>query len=306
MFGLWVPMTVAAAGLQTLRTAQQKRLTGVIGQNGAHFARYFYGAPLAAVLLFVLDRSGQVVPTPDWHFFLYGLAGGIAQIIATGCLIHAYTLRNFTVATTFSKTETIQAALLSMVLLGEGLSPGGWLAITLGFAGLVLLTAGKQGQGIAGLGQAWREPVTLYGLASGGFFALSSIAIRAASLSFNEGTSLMRAATTLAAITAMQTTLMGGYLLLRNREALAGALLRAPKPAASVGIMSVIGSFGWFYAMTLEPVAHVRALGQVEIVFTIAMTVFVFRERPTRVEYAGVALVIASVLILLLAAGLTG
>lgn len=301
MFSLWIPLTVAAAALQTLRTAQQKRLTGVIGQNGAHFARYFYGAPLAALLLAGLAVRGNPVPAPGIDFFLYGLLGGIPQIVATGCLIHAYTLRNFAVATTFSKTETIQAAVLSLAILGEGLSVGGWAAIAVGFGGLVLLTTARRGGGGATLARAWREPATLYGLASGFFFAFSGIGIRAAALALPTGDSLMRAVTTLAAITAMQTVLMGAWLLFADRKALRGALGFARKPAASVGVMSVVGSFGWFLAMTLEPVAHVRALAQVEIVFSIAMSILVFRERPVAREYAGAALIVASVLLLLLA-----
>ncbi|WP_165837717.1 DMT family transporter [Zavarzinia aquatilis] len=301
MIALWIPLTVTAAALQTLRTAQQKRLTGVIGQNGAHFARYFYGAPLAALLLAGLAGQGAPLPAPGADFFLYALLGGIPQIVATGCLIHAYTLRNFAVATTFSKTETIQAAVLSLAVLGEGLSPGGWAAIAIGFRGLVLLTTARRSGGTIPLTEAWREPATVYGLASGFFFALSGIGIRSAALSLPSGDSLIRAVTTLCAITAMQTVLMGLYLLAADRKALKGALGFARKPAASVGIMSVVGSFGWFLAMTLEPVAHVRALAQVEIVFSIAMSILVFRERPVRREYAGAALIVASVLLLLLA-----
>lgn len=301
MIALWIPVTVAASVLQTLRTAQQKRLTGVIGQNGAHFARYFYGAPLAALLLAGLAWRGTMPPLPGADFFIYALLGGIPQIVATGCLIHAYTLRNFAVATTFSKTETIQAAVLSLVVLGEGLSMGGWIAIAIGFGGLVLLTTARRSGGTIPLARAWREPATIYGLSSGFFFALSGIGIRSAALSLPSGDSLIRAVTTLAAITAMQTVLMGLYLLAADRKALRGALGFARKPAASVGIMSVVGSFGWFLAMTLEPVAHVRALAQVEIVFSIAMSILVFRERPVMREYAGAALIVASVLLLLLA-----
>ncbi|TDP47154.1 DMT family transporter [Zavarzinia compransoris] len=299
MFGLWVPLTVGAAALQTLRTAQQKRLTGIIGQNGAHFARYVYGAPLAALLVAGLALGGIGLPAPDATFVLYGLMGGIAQIIATGCLIHAYTLRNFAVATTFSKTETIQAALLSLAVMGEGLSAGGWLAVAIGFAGLIVLTtSGNRGARIP-LSRAWREPATAYGLASGLFFALSGIGIRAAALSLPSGSELVRASVTLAAITAMQTALMGMVLLLRDRRALAGAFGHARGPAAGVGLMSVTGSLGWFLAMTLEPVAHVRALAQIEIVFTLAMTVFVFRERPSGRDYLGAGLIVASVVILI-------
>lgn len=300
MIGLWIPVTVAAAGLQTLRTAQQKHLTGVIGQNGAHFARYFYGAPLAVALLLALGLSGWSVPVPGGAFALYGMLASLAQILATGCLIHAFTLRNFTVATVLSKTETIQAALLSLIVLGEGLSVGGWLAIAIGFAGLALL-ATRHGEGLPGLARAWHAPATLYGIASGFFFALSSVGVRSAALALPEGDALIRAVTTLAGTTSFQTLVMGGWLLLRDRRALAGALGSARAPAATVGIMSVVGSFGWFLAMTLEPVTHVRALGQVEILFTIAMTVLVFRERPSARDYAGVGLIVASVLILLLA-----
>ncbi|MDD3446353.1 MAG: DMT family transporter [Zavarzinia sp.] len=300
MPGLWVPLTLVAAVLQTLRTAQQKRLTGIIGQNGAHFARYFYGAPLAALLLATLATTGTDVPAPDASFALWGMLGALAQIIATGCLIHAYTLRNFTVATTFSKTETIQTALLSTLVLGEGLGIGGWCAVLTGFAGVVLL-ATRAGGGWRALSTAWREAATIYGIASGFFFALSSIGIRSAALSLPAGDALIRAVTTLAATTTFQTLVMGTWLVLFDRKALAGALKSARKPASTVGIMAVCGSFLWFYAMTLEPVAHVRALAQIEIAFTIAMTVLVFREYPSRRDYAGVALVIVSVVILLLA-----
>lgn len=300
MTGLWIPLTLTAAALQTLRTAQQKRLTGVIGQNGAHFARYFYGAPLALLLLGGLAAAGTAVPAPDLIFAGQALVGGLAQIVATGCLIHAYTLRNFAVATTFSKTETIQAALLSILLLGEGLSAGGWLAVAIGFCGLALLSTARRGGALPFL-RAWAEPATVYGLASGFFFAVSGIGIRSAALALPFGDGLIRAVTTLACITTMQTTVMGLYLLLRDRKSLRGALGFARRPAASVGVLSVVGSFGWFLAMTLEPVAHVRALAQVEIVFSIAMTVFVFKERPVGREYGGVALVLASVVVLLLA-----
>ncbi|MFA5123208.1 DMT family transporter [Zavarzinia sp.] len=301
MFGLWVPVTVAAAGLQSLRTAQQKHLTGVIGQSGAHFARYFYGAPLAALLVGGMAFGGVELPRADAGFFLFGLAGGLMQIVATGCLIHAYTLRNFTAATTFSKTETIQAAVLSTLFMGEGLSGGGWVAVAVGFVGLVALAVGRQADGWRKLGTAWREPATVYGLASGLFFALCSMAIRSAALRLPAADPFIAAAVTLCAITAMQTVVMGLFLLVFDRAALAGALNRAWRPASTVGILSVVGSLGWFFAMTLEPVAHVRALAQVEIVFTILLTVFVFRERPSRLEYAGAGLIVGSVVILLLA-----
>jgi drug/metabolite transporter (DMT)-like permease len=54
--------------------------------------------------------------------------------------------------------------------------------------------------------------------------------------------------------------------------------------------MGAAASAGWFTAMAIEPVAHVRTLGLVELLFSYAVSRRVFRERLTRRELAGVAL----------------
>ena len=62
----------------------------------------------------------------------------------------------------------------------------------------------------------------------------------------------------------------------------------------------MIGSAGWFTAMTIQNAAYVRALGQIELVFTFAASIFLFQEWPNRVEVAGILLVIGGILLLLL------
>ncbi len=51
--------------------------------------------------------------------------------------------------------------------------------------------------------------------------------------------------------------------------------------------------------MTLQQVAYVRALGQVELVFTFISSVFVFRERINRLEVTGCLLIVSGILLLL-------
>ena len=53
--------------------------------------------------------------------------------------------------------------------------------------------------------------------------------------------------------------------------------------------------------MTIQNAAYVRALGQIELVFTFIASVLIFRERSNPRELAGVALVVAGLLLLLLA-----
>lgn len=63
----------------------------------------------------------------------------------------------------------------------------------------------------------------------------------------------------------------------------------------------MLGSLAWFTAFTLQNAAHVRALGQIEVIFTLLASVYVFKERVTGREISGVVLVSLGILILVLA-----
>ena len=72
------------------------------------------------------------------------------------------------------------------------------------------------------------------------------------------------------------------------------------RPAArTFSTASFSASACWFTAMTLEKVAYVRALGQIELIFTFASSVFWFREKIARLELAGCLLIVAGILTLL-------
>jgi drug/metabolite transporter (DMT)-like permease len=96
----------------------------------------------------------------------------------------------------------------------------------------------------------------------------------------------------------MQTVLMGSYLALRERDQLAKVILTW-RVSALVGLTGVLGSAGWFLAMTLQKVAYVRTVGQVELVFTFIASYFFFKERASRAEIAGIGLIVAGIVVLL-------
>ena len=77
-------------------------------------------------------------------------------------------------------------------------------------------------------------------------------------------------------------------------------MLQAWKVAGVGGLSGMMASAGWFTAMTIQNAAYVRALGQIELVFTFAASYFFFHEKTNRVELFGIALVIGGILILLL------
>jgi drug/metabolite transporter (DMT)-like permease len=64
--------------------------------------------------------------------------------------------------------------------------------------------------------------------------------------------------------------------------------------------MGAAASGGWFTAMTIEPAAHVRTLGLIELLFSYAISRRVFRERLARRELAGIALLALGLLVVTL------
>ncbi len=229
-------------------------------------------------------------------FVGWALVGGAGQITAQVLLLQLFRLRNFAVGNTFARTETIQAALLGAVLLGDWLSPTAVAAILISAAGVVLLSVTSGWRG--GL---WSRATAL-GIASGTAFAISGVSYRAASLTLDgEAGFLLRAAFTLAFVTLAQTLAMSLWMRLRRPGAITG-VLRLWRAAASIGLVGMLASLGWFTAFTLTSAAEVKAVGQVELLFSFLTARFAFGERPTLREIAGIALVASGIVLLVLTA----
>ncbi|MGR3436502.1 MAG: EamA family transporter [Shimia sp.] len=299
MVAAWIPVTLLAALAQTVRFVLQKRLSmGTLSPGGATFARFLYSAPLLAMIAAGYGAArDHAVPDLSAAFWGYALLGAVAQIAATMCTVALFAHRNFAVGVTFKKTEVLQTVLFGIVLLGEGVSGPALLAILVGLTGVLILSDGA-GEG------TWRARVltraTGLGLASGVLFGLSGVAYRGAILTPDGGDAFFRPVLTLAIVAAMQTLLMVAWLHWRERGQIA-ATLSAWRVAGLVGLTSMAGSMGWFIAFGLQTAAYVKALGQVELVFSFLASTFVFGERATRREVLAIALICASVVGIVLA-----
>jgi len=297
---LWIPITIAAAFFQNLRSALQKHLKGRLSNTGATFSRFAYAAPLAVLYVGALAAlGGEELPRAHLTFVLYALVGGLAQITATALLLYSFSFRNFAVGTTYSKTETVQTAIFGILILGDPLGLGAAAAIVISLLGVIAISVGGTRMTFLGLLTSLTGKPALIGIASGAFFGLSAISYRGASLSLGEHGFLIRAAFTLACVTVFQTLVMALYMRLREPGQVT-ATLRAWRVAAFAGASGMVASAGWFTAMTIQNAAYVRALGQIELLFTFAASIFLFHERPNRIEVAGIALVVGGIVLLLL------
>lgn len=290
---LWIPATLAAAFFQAIRFALQKRLTlAGLSAAGATWARFLWAAPVIALgLTLWLAATGTAFPDLSVRFWAFALAGALTQILATVCVVALFSLRAFAVGLTFKKSEVLQTAALGWLVLGDPVSTAGLAALLVGLAALLILSRPPAG---AAPGDALRA--TGLGLASGAFFAAAGVGYRGATLEV-AGSPGLQAAVSLAIVTAAQTAAMALWFAWRD-PAQARAVLAAWRPGLAVGLTSLLGSLGWFLAFTQQSAAYVFALGQVELVFALLIGLFVFGERPVRRELIGMALLVASLILL--------
>ncbi len=292
---IWVGVTIAAAAVQTLRFMLQKRLKGLgLSTGGATFSRFVFAAPLAgAALVALMGARGDSLPALPPAFWLWAMAGGAAQIIATFCTVALFSERSFAVGIAFTKTETILVAGFSALLLAEPVSALGLVAILTGTLGVLFLSRPSGGW----TGQEANHRALVLGSLAGGFFGLSAIGYRAATLEVDHPLALARALVALVAATSFQTLAMALWLRWREPGELArvAARWRAVLP---VGVTGVLGSAGWFIAFALQNAAYVRSLGQIELIFSILASVVFFRERVRLAEVAGMALLAVSIIMI--------
>lgn len=301
MFEPWILFTIFAAFCQNFRSALQKHLKSKLSTAGAAYVRFVYALPFSALYLWALTEfGGYALPTPNAKFLMFCFLGGLAQILFTVFLVWMFSFRNFAVGTTFSKTETVQVAILGLILLGDTLSLGASIAIAVSFMGVMALSVSETKISVRTIFASLGEKPTLIGLASGFFLGASVVLYRGATLSIPEHGFLMRAGFALTVAVVMQTILMGLFLRWREPGQLTAVFVNW-RWAAPVGVAGMLASVGWFSAFAMENAAYVRALGQIELVFTFVASILFFKEKTKPIELAGIAMIVAGILLLLLA-----
>ena len=281
-------LAVTGAFLQNLRSGLQKALTPQLQVLGASYARFVFALPFALLYLWWLAPETAL----SLRFFGFAACGAASQIAATIFLLQAFTTQNFAVATALSKTETLQTVALGALLFGEWVSPLALLGVVVSLCGLWLLNIKRAG------GQ-WLSAGSWFGLASGLGLAGAAVFYRAAALSLSELNYLEQAGYTLAIALLMQTLAVGAWMLLRNRDELI-TVLSSWRQAIWVGFVGFLTSACWFSAMALVTAAYVRAMGQIELVFSIALSIFWFRERISTREILGAVILTAGIVVVLL------
>ena len=295
---IWIYFTLLAATMQAVRTAGQKQLSQYLNSMATTGVRYFYALPFAWLYMWwLLDYREASVPELSNEFLQYALIACVAQIIGTACLVAAFKYRNFAVATSLAKTEAIQVAIFGALIFSAPLSGMGWFSVVTGVVGVFIVSKVKfsyraffkDSEALSGVS---------FGLAAGLGLAITTLLIRESSLALN--TDLMvSAAVTLVFMITVQSLISFIWIYFQDKGQLA-LMFKHWRLCLFVGITSVLGSIGWFTGASYQNAAFVKALGQVEFFITLVLTYRIFKEKISAIEYFGMFLIVASVVILLL------
>ncbi len=299
---IWIPISVLGAFLQAIRTAGQKALNAELSTLVTTYVRSFFGLPLLLVYLWLVKEwTGQPFPEFNVRFLAMSLGASISQVAATVFLIQMFTLRNFAVGTTLTKTDVMMTAIIGTLFFSEVITGLGWVAVILTVTGVFMMTfarAGLRAFSVQGEGaDAWKP--TIIGLASALGFAFSYLFVREASLSLESGDVTLRAACSVVTVISIQVVFFGAYLLWREPDGLK-AMFPNWRLCTFIGVTSAVGSICWFTAFALQNASYVRSVGQVEAIFTLLISHFYFKERFNAAELFGIAVTVAGVLLFLL------
>ncbi len=298
---IWIPLSVFAALMQATRTAAQKTLNQTMSTMGTTYVRSLFGLPFIALFLGgLLYFQGGGVPHFSRTFIAFVLGGALAQVLATALLIHMFSLKSFAVGTMLTKTDILLTALVGTALFSEQLSMVGWVALLVVFAGVLLMLFGKlEPNALVARGDTLSDALfgkaTRVALACAVMFTSSYLCFREATLILQPGGFLWRGTWTVLVAIGIQTVFLGVWLLVREPNVFR-QLWPNRRIIGFIGLTSALGSIGWFAAFALQNASYVRAVGQVESVFTLLISWGYFREKITRMEFLGMVTMVVGVL----------
>ena len=291
MSHLWVAFTLLGAVGQTARNAMQRELTPSLGALGATLVRFLFGFPFALLFLAgVLAWTQAALPAITSDFVLWILLGALTQIGGTALMLMTMEQRSFVVTIAYLKTEPVLVALMGLLFLGDPVTAAMALAIAAAMGGVALISVKPEAL-TGGLRPA------LLGLSSAALFAASAIGYRGAILALHQPSFVLGATFSLAVGLSLQTLLLLAWLLVFNRRILP-ALARLWRPSLMAGFSGAAASQCWFLAFALASAASVRTLALVEILFAQGVTHFLFRQKTSLREAAGIVLLLAGAILI--------
>lgn len=282
----WILFTLMAAFMQAWRNAFQKQLSTTVDVYGVTLARFIFALPLALIYINCLYHFQPVIESVHFNlrFAIYVLIAALSQIAATALMVQLFKQKNYAIGVGLAKSEAVLAAIIAVVFLSDHLSLLGWFGVAVGGFAVFLLSKGRDFSDFS-------VQTLCIGIGSGLCFAITSLLVREASLELDNLPFIHRAAWVLLMVIGTQCFLLLMYLGIFRRATLL-AMWQRIGLTFRVSLCSFLASLGWFSAMSIQSVPIVKTLGQVEIIFSMLISAYFFKEKLARAEHLGIVLVV--------------
>ena len=294
----WIIVAISGAFFQNLRSTLQKKLNQKVSTIASTYVRFAFALPFVTILFFLYFQDLNVIPEilSQKKFIFNVLLGSIFQIIFTFILLYLFRFANFVVGTSLSKTEVIQVAIFEYLIIGDKLNKFGITGIIVSTIGVIILSIKDLSLFLKNL----FSKTTLIGLSAGLFLGVSVVYFRAAALTLeNFSNNFEKAIATLFFGLVIQTTLISLYLIIFEKSQFK-KLYENKYECLIAGFAGFLATLSWFYAFTLIQSSFVRAVGQIELLFSYVSSKYMFKEKVKITEILGIIIFVVGVLILLL------
>lgn len=295
----WILVTIFAAFFQNLRSGLQKNLNKDISLVASTYVRFAFCLPFAFILYFSHFQNFEImrITIQQDNFLFYIFLAAVSQIFFTFLLLYSFQFSNFMIGTTLSKTEVVQIAILEVVILHDRFNFLTIVGIVISTIGVFIFSTKDRNVIFKNL----LSKSTLVGLACGFLLALSVVAFRAAALSLIDLKSgFEMALSTLFFGVSIQTFILTIYIFLFEKEQFK-KIYQNKKQSIATGFCGFITTLSWFYVFTFMQAAIVRAVGQIELLFSYISSRYYFKEKIRLIEIIGIIVFVIGVILILMA-----
>ena len=286
----WIVTSILGAFFQNARSSIQKRLNTEMSLMASTYVRFAFSLPilLTVFLLYFGNFDYFLTAIQNSNFVFYVILASVLQISFTLLFLYLLKFTNFLVGTALSKTEVIQIAFFEFIILRDYLNFYALLGIMISTIGVIIFST----KDLKNIINSFFSKSTVVGLFCGTLLALSVVFYRG-SMEFIDfsNRNFDKALLTLFAATIIQTSLITLYLVFFE-------ISEFKKLKSNIKLSSLAGLFGfsatisWFYSFSLVQAALVRAVGQIELLFSYISSRFMFKEKIKFIEIVGIIIFI--------------
>ena len=293
----WIVTSIMGAFFQNARSSIQKKLNTEMSLMASTYVRFAFSLPILFVVFFIYFGNFNyfIISVQNSNFITYVILASVLQISFTLLFLYLLKFTNFLIGTALSKTEVIQIAFFEFIILKDYLNFYALLGIMISTIGVIIFST----KDLKNIINGFFSKSTVVGLLCGTLLALSVVFYRG-SMEFLEFTNknFDRALLTLFAATIIQTSLITFYLFLFE-------ITEFKKIKSNIKLSSLAGFFGfsatisWFYSFSLVQAALVRAVGQIELLFSYVSSRFMFKEKIRYIEIFGIIIFIFGLILVI-------